>query len=138
MVKFRSSMTESKVNIIPLINVIFVILIFFLVLYRFSSFDVEKSEEDNETETDTFIGGSSQVYDIMDTVLIEVSAEGRTFIDGNEVSNSISDFKEEIENPEKTSCVLNIHEDAPYESFGSLIYNLKIVGVERISFLDNE
>jgi biopolymer transport protein ExbD len=131
-------MMESKVNIIPLINVIFVILIFFLVLYRFSTFDVESKDEEKETETQELIKGESRIYDIMETVLVEVSVDGAVFIDGKEISNSVTDFKERIEAPKQTICILNINKDAPYYTFGKLIYNLKIVGVERISFLEKD
>ncbi len=143
MLKFSFNTEESEMNVIPLINVIFVVLIFFLVLYRFSTFDseninTESSSEETESKEDTAlqIYNNSFVNNGDKSVIIEVTADGRVYISGREVNNSLSEFKDLITSPKNTTVLLSINRDSPYKVFGKIMLNLKRVGIDKIKFLD--
>lgn len=136
--KFKADETELSANLIPLINVIFVILIFFLVLYRFSTIDVgdkddavENKEEDNNIDLSS---GISNALEMKNTLIIEISESNKIFINGNHTGNNMPAMKEIIINPEETKCIIRIHKDATYRGIGTLLINLKRIGISKISF----
>jgi len=135
--KFNIEKTELSANLIPLINVIFVVLIFFLVLYRFSTIDTNEDTSNDEKEEDSEIditGGMNNVLEMKNTIIIEISESNKIFVNGSHTGNNLPAIKEIIINPEETRCILRIDKDATYRSIGTLIRNLKRLGVSKISF----
>lgn len=132
--KFRvSNKVELKTNLIPLIDVIFVILIFFLILYRFSTFDVAQSSDDSINIPE---GNLSSTLQLKSTVFIEMSMDGKIFINGKATSiGNIQNIIKTIGEPESISCILIIDEDASYEFFSPLLLRLKSIGFRRLSFI---
>lgn len=130
----RSNRTKLNTNLIPLIDVIFVILIFFLVLFRFSSFDVDENENE---ETGKFTNKLSKTLELEKTIFIEMNQDGKIFVDLKAVS--ISDLARIIKakntNPKDISCLLIVDRDATYELFSPLFLRLKELGIIKISLI---
>ena len=134
--KFRNPKdVEGEANhLIPLINIIFVILIFFLVLYRFSTFDVSDDTK-KEEEINLFNNSLSSISSrLKNTAIIEINETGKLFINGISTSNIATALKKRIDNPKETNCILRINENTPYSDFSKLMLNLKKIGVKRINF----
>ncbi len=133
MIKFKSrKTTKLGSHLVPLIDIIFVTLIFFLVLYRFSTFDFSESVK----ETDHITGGNlSGTYDIDNTVFIQINDDGILFVDDVQIWNTLDAISKVIEDPSKKSCIIMIDDNAPFISYGSLKKNLESLGIKKITFI---
>jgi biopolymer transport protein ExbD len=131
--KFKKK-DKLKVNLVPLIDIIFVTLIFFLVLYRFSSFNPAEFSENAENLTQ---GDLSKTFELENTKIIEVDFNARIFINHNQIEeNTISNLKRQIPSPKDTNCILLVDDNVSYEEFGKLVNNLESIGVKKISFIE--
>ncbi len=131
--KFKKK-DKLKVNLVPLIDIIFVTLIFFLVLYRFSSFNPTEFSENAENLTQ---GDLSKTFELENTKIIEVDFNARIFINHNQIEeNTISSLKRQIPSPNDTNCILLVDDNVSYEEFGKLVNNLESIGVKKISFIE--
>lgn len=133
--KFNRVNKKDKlaVNLVPLIDIIFVTLIFFLVLYRFSSFNPSESADNMENLTQ---GDLSKTFELENTKIIEIDRNAKLFVNHNQIENTIPNLKQHITSPENTNCIILIDDNVSYEEFGELVSNLESIGVTKISFIE--
>lgn len=136
MMKFRNKKhnIDKRASLIPLINVIFVILIFFLVLYKFASVDLSGEDDTNdEKENKNFMmSESGDITKSENIIIAQISDFGTLFVDGEETTNSVSNIKEHTKGKSSVSFLIVINEDAPYRVYANFLYNLRLAGVKNI------
>jgi len=120
-VQIRRSNAASVISMTPLIDVVFLLLIFFLVTSRFSE-DEDKVTNSSpvENELDISLPSASEAVPLTNdqtTLFVTVTTEGRYFLDGE--SYSADQWEAELEraradNPLQTSVVMRSDQDAKY------------------------
>ena len=117
-VKLRRPSAASIISMTPLIDVVFLLLIFFLVTSRFAD-DKEMSQmSPTERELEISLPDSSEAVPLTNeqqTMFVTVTEEGRYFLEGQALTGDQLESKLEAartNNPLQTSVVVRGDEDA--------------------------
>jgi biopolymer transport protein ExbD len=133
MIRFKSpKKAKLHSHLVPLIDIIFVTLIFFLVLYRFSTFDLSEGSEDADHIT---AGNLSGTYKMENTVFIQIDVDGNLFVNDVQIEDTIDSIDKVIDNPSTKSCIIIIDDNLSYETYGNLKKNLETLGIKRITYI---
>lgn len=129
-VKIRSSSAIGSLSITPLIDVVFLLLIFFLVSSRFS--EEERELDLNLPSVTEALPASAQP----DELVVNVDAEGRYFIDGGfrqveQVEQILRRAK--TNNPLTQTVVIRADKDAKWQPVATAIGLCKKVGINEFA-----
>ncbi len=134
-VKLRESSAMSSLSIAPLIDVVFLLLIFFLVTSRF---------EKQEREMDLELPEASQSVPITETpseIVVNLGAEGQLVIDGSvrgidELEQILSQAA--VNNPLTQTVLIRSDRRAPVGSFIGVIDVCKKLGLNYTEATEDE
>ena len=129
-VKIKNSSAIGSLSITPLIDVVFLLLIFFLVSSRFS--EEERELDLNLPSVTEALPASAQP----DELVVNVDAEGRYFIDGGfrqveQVEQLLRRAK--TNNPLTQTVVIRADKDAKWEPVATAIGICKKVGINEFT-----
>lgn len=125
MIKKRWIDEAGQINITPMLDVVFILLIFFIVTTSFAK----------ETGVDISRPQSTHPAKPKGNILVEIQANGQTLI--NKQSTSLSSVRSRIEtihaeHPEQSAIVVT-HADARTSDLVQVMDHIKSAGVDRIS-----
>jgi len=134
-VRFRESSLSSALSMTPLIDVVFLLLIFFLVTSRF---------EKEEREIDLELPDASQSVPLMEQpseIVVNMDAEGRIVIDGRE--RGIDELegilgRAATDNPLTQTVLIRSDRRAPVGTFISVIDICKKLGLQYTEATEGE
>ncbi|ABM62022.1 ExbD/TolR family protein [Halorhodospira halophila] len=126
----RQRRDEPELNLTPLIDVVFLLLIFFMVTTTFVDqvgLDITLPEAEQETEE-----AQPQLLEI------GISAEGEYFVDGNplvnrEMNTLVRALEEALEAGEVAGIVVRADADAPHRAVVRALDGAGRVGIDRVS-----
>ena len=134
-VKFRDSAISSSLSMTPLIDVVFLLLIFFLVTSRF---------EKEEREIDIDLPDASQSVPLIEQpseIVVNLDAQGRIVVDGQ--SRAIEELEgilrqASINNPLTQSVLIRSDRQAPVGVFIGVIDVCKELGLQYTEATEGE
>lgn len=121
----RNLKAETKVDLVPMIDVVFQLVLFFLVT---SSFRVTGG-----LEVDIPSSGTQEALS-RDQVIIELTADGELFLNGDEVTmTTLGPAVDQVTGGDlSASLILRASEQSPYGSFIAIMDQLKGRGYEQL------
>ncbi len=124
--------TEHRLNLVPIIDIIFTILIFFLLLYAFSKIVSIEAETEEITIPQADI---SESLELENTVIIEIK-DNSIYIEG--VLSPIQDIQKYVlrkGKPKEVNCVIMGEQNTTYNVFTPIILELKKIGVKKVNLV---
>lgn len=124
--------TEHTLNLVPIIDIIFTILIFFLLLYAFSKIVTIEKESEEITVPQADIAES---LELENTVIVEIK-DNNIYIEGK--LSSIKDMRGYVikkGKPEEVNCIIMGEQDTTYNVFTPIILELKKIGVKKVNLV---
>ena len=121
---------KSKIDIIPLIDVIFFLLVFFMLFTSFQSnpFGLEMQLPEAVTATEQ----------ASDNIVVHITEEGQFYLNDEQMAlGDIRDTLSEDYNEDELSVIINADSNARYEYVIQVMDNLRQVGIYNI-FLSAE
>ena len=119
-VQIRRSDAGTVISMTPLIDGVFLLLIFFLVTSRFADEEQMTQMSPVERELDISLPDSSEAVPLtneQNTLFLTVTSEGRFFLQGESMTADQLESKLEqarTDNPLQTSVVMRGDQDVPY------------------------
>lgn len=130
----KNKKTKSELNLVSLIDIIFVTLIFFLILYRFSTFTQASESEYNFDNLNAF--SMSKTFNKSDTVIIEIDEDGNILANGYQLSEITSEeFTKFIPNADGLNYIMVVDNLSPNEFYGKVINILKDIGAGKVCLI---
>jgi len=125
---FKTSLKEeASLNVVPLIDIIFTILIFFLLIYGLSTFAISEVESEDITIPKAKL---STTFELDKTIFIEIK-KGSIYVSKKLVQlNEIPYLIKNKGKPEELSCAIISDKETTYDIFTPLILKIKESGVK--------
>jgi biopolymer transport protein ExbD len=126
---FREKKQEVTVNLTPLIDVVFLLLIFFMVSTSFT--------RETQIELDLPKASVEPLETKIDSLEISIDKEGRYFVNGKALVNvSIDTLKKAIETIRKdskdTSVIISADANTPYQSVATAMDAASQLGISNL------
>lgn len=134
-VKLKRTPASSTLSITPLIDVVFLLLIFFLIATEFA---------DENRELDVDLPDASQAEPLtreIPTVIVNIDRDGRYFIEGHyRQLESVEEIMRQsmANNPLIQTAVIRLDKDAPAQSWVSLYDLCKKIGIYQVLEIKEE
>ena len=119
---------EAEINITPMLDVVFIMLIFFIVTTSFvreSGLDISRPQESNQQTVEEDLG----------QILVEINAASRIMVNKREVgSNAVrANLEREQARQPKAPLIIASNPDANIESLVLVLDAANLIGIDEIS-----
>ena len=119
---------EAEINITPMLDVVFIMLIFFIVTTSFvreSGIDISRPQESNQQKVEEDLG----------QILVEINAASRIMVNKREVgSNAVrANLEREHARQPKAPLIIASNPDANIDSLVKVLDAANLIGIDEIS-----
>jgi biopolymer transport protein ExbD len=118
------------VNMTPLIDVVFLIIIFFIIMINFSEILIRKVTLPKADE-------AKEIKEhVIKKITITIKSEKFIFVDRKKVSlYSLEEtLRQKVRDPRKTTALLRGDENSPYDAIQKVMEKVAFAGITRIEF----
>ena len=126
----KRTWAAMAVNMTPLIDVVFLIIIFFIIMINFSEMhirkvDLPKADEAGESHVDKRL-----------KVPIVIKSEGMIFLERKKIHarNLPAIFKTKYDDPRDITVQIRADENVPYEVIKQVMHKLSLARISKIEF----
>jgi len=119
---------EAEINITPMLDVVFIMLIFFIVTTSFvreQGLDISRPQESDQQKVEEDLG----------QILVEINALSQIMVDKREISNSAvrANLEREHAKQPKAPLIIASHPDANTNSLVTVLDAANLIGIDNIS-----
>ena len=131
--KFRDtadSQQTAELELAPMIDVVFLLLIFFLVSWQFASFEQTVDISTPATEE------AEPTGDVVGEIIVNVLADGRIVLNGSEVTieDLLERFRRISDAFPNQAVILRGHADTGWQAIVDVLDPIKKAGIRNVAF----